>query len=522
MNDSYYRLDVLRNDSHITVHEVQADFKFSIKYSDKTSSTIKITDPVTDDDGNIVNLETGDILMFRYNIPLLPYPVWEGVIQSINYNDIKSPYDVRTLTLSCVSLNALLDNVYVNEIYINQNIGEILTDLSEKYLANKLGIYYGNNVYPTDIEFNNYTVNDMKLSQVFSELAQYVNGQWTLNILIDRTGGVEKEVIQFTFTPNYEYKKVITIDDNNCAFFFSRKDDNRFIRNVQILENSYIQTGLQTQRFTYTEGSSFITNFLLYRQPTIRVNGISASVGIRYIDDEQLDKQFLWEYKSSEVVENNSYSGTKLQTGDIVEIAYYGIAQIRYVYEAVNNIEKYKRIEKLDDMAGEIMTYEDAANRAELLISRNLTPKVDIKIRGDRDTVSRFGYRISMFSGIWSFNLPQYNLTGDYIITQVDWQSLGNNDSNLGFVLYLSNKEYLVKNGTIISGAYEKLKNLSVRAGEKVTISKMIIESQKLTEQVVAEIDPFRQWVTTEQADQPVFPFALGLSSGTSVPIVVV
>ena len=154
MNDSYYRLDVLRNDSHITVHEVQADFKFSIKYSDKTSSTIKITDPVTDDDGNIVNLETGDILMFRYNIPLLPYPVWEGVIQSINYNDIKSPYDVRTLTLSCVSLNALLDNVYVNEIYINQNIGEILTDLSEKYLANKLGIYYGNNVYPTDIELS--------------------------------------------------------------------------------------------------------------------------------------------------------------------------------------------------------------------------------------------------------------------------------------------------------------------------------------------------------------------------------
>lgn len=397
-----------------------------------------------------------------------------------------SPYEKRIYSLNCLNGNAILSRRLANVSYADKTMTQIVFDLYQRYIAPE-GITLGELSEIDTPTFEIYNCKNMSLLSVMNELAGFIGGAWQVT---------NEKVFNFVKFDDFPQCSQIVTIDNAPLNGLQSKSDARDLRTNQIIDGAYITTDPQTEYYTVTDNwQGFYTTFALVQPPDIYINNVQVSasaIGVRGIDDGDDTKLFMWAYNSRQISVNSQYSGSiVLNEGDTVKIIYVGIAPIRY---EVSNGEKIAEIAEKTGLSGlidnvytdpTIVTRQDAVNRAESLLSqygdekRTLTCKTDIHTLLDAE----FSLDDLELYTQWTFNIPELDIVGDFVLTEKTIEPLRlNDDESVKYSLTFTDRDFVQSYGETISRLYKDITKLSVRADELVIIDYNVEDRQEMVE----------------------------------------
>lgn len=225
--------------------------------------------------------------------------------------------------VSCVDNHYCADKRVVARSYVNESCGAIVTDIIDRYLADE-GVTAG-------------TVDDGPT--VVEAVFNYVYADEALDALVERSG----------FTWRIDTEKALhfhartadpapfDIDDTTVlrpagGLGLTIDDVNPEYRNRQYVRGGTDLTDPQVEtRPGDGETRAFTMSYPLAEAPTVEVDGVPGTVGIRGVDT---GKEWYWS-KGDAVVSQDS-SGTVLEAADLLEVTYVGeFAIIVLVEDAV-------------------------------------------------------------------------------------------------------------------------------------------------------------------------------------------
>ena len=399
-----------------------------------------------------------------------------------------SPHEKRIYSLNCLNGNAILQRRLANVSYADKTMTEIVFDLYQRYIAPE-GITLGELSTIETPTFEIYNCKNMSLLSVMNELAGFIGGAWQV------TNEKEFNFVRFDDFP--QCSQTVTI--NNAPFEgLQSKSDARDLRTNQIIDGAYITTDPQTEYDTVTANwQGFYTSFALVQSPTLYINNVEVSasaIGVRGIDDGDNTKLFFWSYNSRQISVNRQYSGSiTIAVGDVIKIVYVGIAPIRY---EVSNGDKIAEIAEKTGLSGiidnvytdpTIVTRQDAVNRAESLLTQYGQEKRTLTCSTDVHTLLSAGFvldDLELYTQ-WTFDLPELDIEGDFVLTEKTIEPLRkNDDESVSYRLTFTDRDFVQSYGETISKLYKDITKLSVRAEELVIIDYNVDDTQTLNEEL--------------------------------------
>jgi hypothetical protein len=219
--------------------------------------------------------------------------------------------------------------------------------------------------------------------------------------------------------------------------------------------------------------------------------------------DESDTILFYWSYNSNQVSLNSSYSGTMPAEGDVIKIVYVGLAPIRY---EIRNSAKVDEIAQRTGLSGiidnlytdsTIVTRQDAFNKASSLLKQYGEQKNTIKCVTDIHTFLSAGFTADdlMLYTQWTFDCPEFDMVGEYVITERTITPLRHNDDDSVVIsLTFMDRDFVQSYGETITKLYFDITKLSVREDEIVISDMYVDERLRLIENVeMVEVMPL--WV---------------------------
>lgn len=457
-----------------------SDWKISEKIGNPTSSTINIEVQAGD-----IPPQAGDVIQILEDDDT---PIFFGLIGIPKTPKYTSFFQPKIYNLNCSNGNSVLSRRIANYSFANKTITEIVQTLYDTYIADE-GITLGTISEIDTPVFEVYNCKNMSLLSVLNELAGYINGAW--QITDDKV---------FNFVKIDDFPRCSQIIDKNTSAITNLQmtDSDRDLRTNQIIDGAYLTTDLQTEYATVTENwQGFFTAFAIIQQPSIWINNVqvpNSEIGVKGISEEDTGVLFYWAYNSRQILVNSRYEGsTQLNEGDTVKIEYIGLAPIRYV---VQNAEKVNEIKQRTGLSGiidnvyndpTIVTRADAENKAMALLNLHGEQQRTIKFEVGRHFALENGFLDSDFELYtqWTFNLPEVNLVGDFVITEKSIKPLVlNDDSSLYYALTLTDRNFIQSYGETISNLYRDYIKLTVRADETVIMEFEIEETTEFAEEL--------------------------------------
>lgn len=456
-----------------------ADWNISEKVGNPTSSTLRVLvedQPVP---------QSGDVVEFLDDEDTSIFFGVLGIPKSPAYS---SPYEPRIYYLNCTNGNAITQRRLANVSYSNKTMTEIVNDLFERYIAGE-GITKGTiSDIPTPT-FEVYNCKNMNLMEVLNELAGFIGGVWQIT---------NEKVFNFVKFDDFPHcSQVLTI--NNAPFGKLQRTDNaKDLRTNQIIDGAFLTTDPQTEQYIVTDDwEGFSTSFPIIQQPSMTLNGSAipaSAIGVRGIDDENSDVLFLWSYNSRQVSVSRNYTGTiVLAVNDVIEITYVGMTPIRY---EVRNSEKVAEIAQKTGLSGiidniytdsTIVTRQDAINKANALLQQYGEQKNTIRCVTDSHMLIEAGFLpsdIELYTQ-WTFNIPELDMVGEYVLTERDLKPLRlNDDSSMIISLTFMDRDFVQSYGETISKLYFDVTKLSVREDETVILDYYLSETLGLEEEI--------------------------------------
>jgi len=347
-------------------------------------------------------------------------------------------------SLQIQSANALLYRRTLSEAYQEKTITEIIQDIFDNYIAGE-GITLGQ-ISTLDFSYDVYVAQRKYVADVLDELAGPVAATWHI--------GPDKKFYFLTKTdfssttaPSHlaEIKKSVSGLDQ---------------RTVQIIAGAKAKTAIQTQTETWgADQKQIIAGFPLAEMPTLTINGTPAIVGAKGLNDEAV-YTFLWSYNSN-IISLNFNATTKPTTGDTVVLSYVGFFEIEIenqngakILELASLTGSSGRIEKVETDTS-IETFTDGSNLADELLDR--FGEADETITCTTDNLEYTDLLTS-----WTFDLPEINIVGDYIITERSITRL--TDTKPRVRLTLKNQNYYTKYGSVFNKYDKNVRRLSVNS----------------------------------------------------------
>jgi hypothetical protein len=347
-------------------------------------------------------------------------------------------------SLQIQSANALLYRRTLSEAYQEKTITEIIQDIFTKYIAGE-GITLGQ-ISTLDFSYDVYVAQRKYVADVLDELAGPVAATWHIGP-DKKFYFLSKTDFASTTAPSHlaEIKKSVSGLDQ---------------RTVQIIAGAKARTATQIQTETWgADQKQIIAGFPLAEVPTLTINGTPATVGISGLNDEAT-YTFLWSYSSANVT-LNSNATTKPTTGDTVVLSYVGFFEIEIENQSGSKILELAartgssgRIEKVETDTS-IETFTDGSNLANELLDRY--GEADETITCTTDNLGSTDLLTS-----WTFDLPEINITGDYIITERSITRL--TDTKPRVRLVLKNQNYYTKYGAVFNKYDKNVRRLSVNS----------------------------------------------------------
>jgi hypothetical protein len=230
--------------------------------------------------------------------------------------------------VSGVDFSQLTDKRVIADSFEKTLSGDIVRSFIQKTFSQE-GITEGNIQSGPEIE-----------KAVFN----YEDGNATMNYLQEVTGynwEVDNNKKLHFFDRSTNTAPFSLSDTSSNYTGLSVKKTRGKYRNRQYLRAGQDVTDVQTERFKGDgEQRTFAVGFKIAKVPTVKVNGVIQSVGIRGLDD---GKQFYWSKGEKELTQDDSE--TKLTDTDIVEINYQGFFPIKVVIDNSSGISDRKKVE---------------------------------------------------------------------------------------------------------------------------------------------------------------------------------
>lgn len=470
-----------------TEYNATDDWTISEKVGNPTSSSFNVLveeQPVP---------QSGDVIEFKNDSDDIKFFGLVGIPKSPAYS---TPYQPKLYSLNCTNGNSIMQRRLVNQSYSNKTMTEIVNDLYTRYIQGE-GITLGTISEIDTPTFEVYNAKNMSLMSVLNELAGFIGGVWQVT---------DDKVFNFLKLDDFPHcSQTLTVD--NAPFGNLQRTDNaKDLRTNQIIDGAYLTTDPQTEQTTVTENwNGFFTAFPIVQKPTLYVNNVQVpetAVGVRGIDESDTIL-FYWAYKSNQVSLNPSYSGTKPAEGDVIKIVYVGLAPIRY---EVRNSAKVDEIAQKTGLSGiidnlytdsTIVTRQDAVNKANSLLQQYGEQKNTIKCVTDIHTFLSAGFSVDDLTLYtqWTFDCPEFDMVGEYVITErVITPLRRNDDDSVTISLTFMDRDFVQSYGETITKLYFDITKLSVRADEIVINDMYVDETLGLVEAIdMVEVMPL--WV---------------------------
>jgi len=347
-------------------------------------------------------------------------------------------------SLQIQSANALLYRRTLSEAYQEKTITEIIQDIFDKYIAGE-GITLGQ-ISTLPFTYDVYVAQRKYVADVLDELAGPVASTWHI--------GPDKKFYFLSKTDFDNYPAPSHLSEIKKSV--SGLDQ----RTVQIIAGAKARTSIQTQTDNWTaDQKTIILGFPLAEIPTITIEGVPATVGVKGLNDEE-EYTFLWAYNSDTVTLNSGATVTP-SAGDAVVVSYIGFFEIEIenqngskIIEIASLTGSSGRIEKVETDTS-IETFTDGSNLADQLLERY--GEADETITCTTDNLEYTDILTS-----WTFNLPEINIVGDYIITERSITRL--TDTRPRVRLTLKNQNYYTKYGSVFNKYDKNVRRLSINS----------------------------------------------------------
>ncbi|ATW27950.1 hypothetical protein [Candidatus Formimonas warabiya] len=230
----------------------------------------------------------------------------------------------------CVDYCQVCDRFLVAETYQNVVAGAIVRDILVKYLQTD-GIGAGTIQDGPVIQKAIFPY--MTVTQCFNEICELTGYQWNINP--DKT-------LRFFERTTYSAPWSIDSTNPNCDFRevkVRRHRDN--YRNRQYLRGGTDISLPQTRTFKGNgETTVFSVDLPIATTPTVLVNGVSKTVGIRNVDQ---NKEWYWQKGDKEI--SQAQGGAKLSASETLTVTYQGFYPIVIVSENPGAIGERKTVE---------------------------------------------------------------------------------------------------------------------------------------------------------------------------------
>lgn len=258
------------------------------------------------DSANTYRPDLGDRVFITYN----DTRVFGGTIETIETQVIDSPSPFAKVAVKCVDFNQLADRHLVAEVFEveGQTLGDIVRLLWAGYLEDE-GISEG--LIEDGPEVVKAVYNYVRLSDAFNELAERTGMVW----YIDPFLGLNFHARESAPCP-------VSFSDSSSPFRSLKVAASRSAyRNQQYVRGGLAETESRVESFV-GDGTrkTFNLSFLAGQAPTITVNGVSKTVGIRGIDT---GKDWYWNKGEKEITQDDG--GTALISSQTLAVTYIGL-----------------------------------------------------------------------------------------------------------------------------------------------------------------------------------------------------
>lgn len=346
--------------------------------------------------------------------------IFAGSIDSIGE---ENPLGTAALTLNveCVDYNQIADRHLVARVYetANQTLRDIVLDIVAKDLAGE-GITTVN--VQTGPVIDKAVFNYLSAAEAFNDLAELTGFAWSIDY--------NKDLHFFARETNLASFSISDALYNCRAITVSRTRE--WYRNRQLIRAGQDITDSRTENFK-GDGSSktFVTGFPVAKVPTVTVNAVSKTVGIRGVDT---GKDWYWNKGTNEISQDDA--GTALTTSDTLAVTYQGFFPIIISSQSDTEISAraaaeggsgiYEAIEDQPDLD----TVELAAEKADSLLRRyGVIPQI-CEIETDKAGLAA--------GQLLTINVAAHSITAQYLIESVEIADAGDGDRLRYFVRALS------------------------------------------------------------------------------------
>lgn len=308
----------------------------------------------------------------------------------------------RYVSVSCVDFSQMIDKRVIAEVYEDTLAGDIVKDFIAKVFSQE-GISEG-------------TIQDGPT--MAKAVFPYISGNAAMNEICDQTGyfwEVDKDKkLSFFERATYNAPFELTDDSGNYSGLQVEEAGDNY-RNRQITRGPKAISTVQTRKFKGDgENQSFPVDLPIAKVPTILVNDVPQTVGIRGLSDDE-DKQWHWQKDDKTISQN--ILGTPLADTDTLIVEFQGYYPIIIVADNPGEIEARKSIEGGSGIY-ENVAYENNLDTQES--SLQYTEGLLEKYGFIPDIVTFNSYDHGLKAGqLMPIQNTQHNLDGTYLIESV-------------------------------------------------------------------------------------------------------
>lgn len=208
--------------------------------------------------------------------------------------------------VSCVDWHYLADKRVIAKAYEMTAAGDIISDIITSILADE-GVSAGD-ILPGPI-VNEAVFNYVKVTEAIDAVAEKAGYVWYIDF--DK---------RLHFRPRAEIVAPWTVTPNDIRTDVRVEHGNPMYRNTQYIKGGTDITDPQTQEFR-GDGvtTTFVTGFKIAKVPTIALNGVPQTVGIRGLEEGRD-----WYWSKGENVISQDEDATPISENDVLSVTYQG------------------------------------------------------------------------------------------------------------------------------------------------------------------------------------------------------
>ncbi len=465
------------------------DYRLTEQVGNKTSTEITVevagdlAFPQANDIITVTDNDTGDALYWGLC----------GIPKSPRY---ETGLERKLYSIVCGNGNYILSKRIINEAYQNLNISAIVLDLFEKYISSE-GITLGD-ISEISVKLSVYTAKNLNLQECLNELATLVGAAWRVT---------PERKFYFTIVedfPQFAWNNIATqngINSNNVFGSLQKTTKEYTQRTVQYIYGGRDLTVPQTETLAFsTAVTSYNVGFSVYNRPAISYSADditytdvpSSQIGVAGLNDGDNNYVFLFTSGSPTIKYNTQTINPLPDDTAYIRVVYVGTFPIQTVSE---NNEKIAELSRFTETSGRrenatqisgISTTDESLSYGQQLLAQYEDPTEELSWLFLSKTLAAVGLGLSALDllTVVHFNLPQYDIVGDFIVTERVIEPLYITDDTSSYVirLKLMTRDYMKSYGETIAALKKNVSQLSVRDEDVIIKNAGVVETMTLGE----------------------------------------